>query len=84
MMETVGAATWTHSIKGPTKIYFRQLRVIGSTMGNRTELGRLARFVADRGVEPVVDSVQSLVDARDGFARIVDGEVFGKVVISVS
>jgi NADPH:quinone reductase-like Zn-dependent oxidoreductase len=106
VMETVGAATWTHSINclrpggsvvicgatsgdAPpkaelTKIYFRQLRVIGSTMGNRTELERLAQFVADRGIEPVVDSVHSLADARDGFARIVDGEVFGKVVISVS
>jgi len=105
VMETVGAATWTHSINclrpggtvvicgatsgdAPpkaelTKIYFRQLRVIGSTMGNRTELERLARFVADQGIQPVVDSVHSLADARAGFTRIVDGEVFGKVVISV-
>ena len=105
VMETVGAATWTHTINclrpggtvvicgatsgdAPpkaelTKIYFRQLRVLGSTMGNRSELERLARFVADRGIEPVVDSVHSLADARDGFARIVDGEVFGKVVITV-
>ena len=66
-----------------TKIYFRQLRVVGSTMGNRSELERLARFVPDRGIEPVVDSVHPLADARDGFARIVDGEVFGKVVITV-
>ena len=106
VMETVGAATWTHSINclrpggsvvicgatsgdAPpkaelTKIYFRQLHVVGSTMGNRSELERLARFVADRGIEPVVDSVHPLADARDGFARIVDGEVFGKVVISVA
>jgi NADPH:quinone reductase-like Zn-dependent oxidoreductase len=105
VMETVGAATWTHTINclrpggtvvicgatsgdAPpkaelTKIYFRQLRVLGSTMGNRSELERLARFVAERGIEPVVDSVHSLADARDGFARIVDGEVFGKVVITV-
>src|SRR6478735_8251702 len=105
VMETVGAATWTHSINclrpggsvvicgatsgdAPakaelTKIYFRQLKVVGSTMGNRTELERLARFVADRGIEPVVDSVHPLAGARDGFARIVDGEVFGKVVITV-
>jgi NADPH:quinone reductase-like Zn-dependent oxidoreductase len=105
VMETVGAATWTHSINclrpggsvvicgatsgdAPpkaelTKIYFRQLKVVGSTMGNRSELERLARFVADRGIVPVVDSVHPLADARDGFARIVDGDVFGKVVISV-
>jgi NADPH:quinone reductase-like Zn-dependent oxidoreductase len=105
VMETVGAATWTHSINclrsggtvvicgatsgdAPpkaelTKIYFRQLKVVGSTMGNRSELERLARFVVDRGIQPVVDSVHSLADARDGFARIVDGDVFGKVVITM-
>ena len=55
------------------KIYFRQLRVVGSTMGNRAELERLARFVADHGIEPVIDSVHPLADARDGFARIADG-----------
>ena len=61
-METVGAATWSHSIRvaaprrhdrdlaarpaGPnlddaelTRIFFLQLRVIGSTMGTRAELG---------------------------------------------
>ncbi|MGZ4635668.1 zinc-binding dehydrogenase, partial [Oryzihumus sp.] len=67
VMETVGAATWSHSINSLrpggtvvisgatsgdaparaelTKIYFKQLRVIGSTMGNRQELERLARLV---------------------------------------
>ncbi|MGZ4746829.1 MAG: zinc-binding dehydrogenase [Oryzihumus sp.] len=66
VMETVGAATWSHSINSLrpggtvvisgatsgdaparaelTKIYFKQLRVIGSTMGNRQELERLARL----------------------------------------
>src|SRR4051795_8810030 len=60
VMETVGRATWSHSIRslrpggaivvsgttsGPqlddaelTRIFFLQLRVIGSTMGTRTEL----------------------------------------------
>jgi hypothetical protein len=42
------------------------------------------RWISPSGNEPVVDSVHSLADARDGFARIVDGAVFGKVVISVS
>ncbi|MGZ6924985.1 zinc-binding dehydrogenase, partial [Oryzihumus sp.] len=72
VMETVGAATWSHSINSLrpggtvvisgatsgdaparaelTKIYFKQLRVIGSTMGNRQELERLARLVDSRGI----------------------------------
>jgi NADPH:quinone reductase-like Zn-dependent oxidoreductase len=105
-METVGAATWSHSVNSLnpggaivicgatsgdaparaelTKIFFRQLRVVGSTMGTRAELERLARFVAQHRIEPVVDQVLPLAEAREGFARMAAGEVFGKVVFTVS
>ncbi len=105
VMETVGAATWSHSVNSLrpggtivisgatsgdapakaelTKIFFKQLRVVGSTMGTREELAQLARLVVQQRIEPVVDSVLPLADARDGFARMVDGEVFGKVVFTV-
>lgn len=105
VMETVGAATWSHSVKSlkpggaivisgatsgdaPSKaelttIFFKQLRVIGSTMGSRDELAALTQFVAQTGIEPVIDSVMPLADARDGFAKMIDGDVFGKVVFTV-
>ena len=41
------------------------------------------RFVVDAGIEPLVDSVLPLADARDGFARMAEGAVTGKVVFSV-
>ncbi len=34
------------------------------------------------GVRPVVDSVMPLEVARDGFARMADGDVVGKVVFT--
>src|SRR6478736_2891695 len=95
VMETVGAATWSHSINSLqpggtivisgatsgdappkaelTKIYFRQLRVVGSTMGTRAELERLAQFVTQSGIEPVIDCVLPLADARQGFERMAGG-----------
>ncbi len=103
VMETVGAATWEHSLKalrpggtvvvsGATggadavsdlrRVFFLQLRVVGSTMGTRDELERLVRFCAQTGVRPVVDTVLPLEQARDGFARLEAGEVFGKVVLT--
>ncbi len=106
VMETVGAATWSHSVNSLkpggvivisgatsgdapskaelTKIFFKQLRVVGSTMGTRGELERLAQFVVQRGIEPVIDSVLPLAEARTGFERMAAGEVFGKVVFAVS
>ncbi|GAA1779790.1 zinc-binding dehydrogenase [Nostocoides veronense] len=102
VIETVGAATWSHSVNALrpggtivlsgatsgdapakaelTKIFFKQLRVIGSTMGTREELARLARFVADRGLEPRIDAVLPLAEARAGLERMAAGEVNGKIV----
>ena len=104
VMETVGAATWAHSVRSLrpggtivvsgatsgaappedlTRIFFLQLRVIGSTMGNRDELARLASFCATCGVRPVIDAELPLSDAIEGFRRMADGDLFGKIVFTV-
>ncbi|MGQ0624727.1 MAG: zinc-binding dehydrogenase [Sporichthyaceae bacterium] len=66
-----------------TRVFFLQLSVVGSTMGGRDELERLARFMAVTGVRPVIDSVVPLREADKGFARMHSGELFGKVVFQV-
>ena len=103
VMETVGAATWSHSISALrpggtvviagttsgadpdraelTKIFFRPLRVVGSTMGTREELVSLLRMLVTTGVRPPIATVLPLARARDGLAAMLDGEVFGKVVL---
>jgi NADPH:quinone reductase-like Zn-dependent oxidoreductase len=104
VMETVGAATWSHSLRslrpggtlvvsGATsgadpsadlnRVFFLQLRVVGSTMGTRDELGRLASFCEVTGVRPVIDTVLPLAEARTGFDRMLGSELFGKVVFTV-
>ncbi len=103
VMETVGAATWNHSLKalrpggtlvvaGATagaepvedlrRIFFLQLRIIGSTMGTRDELARLAQLCATTGVKPLVDATYPLEDARAAFERLLAGDVFGKIVLT--
>ena len=49
----------------------------------RAELERLARFVVDAGIEPQVDSVRPLAQAREGFEKMVRGQVSGKVVFTL-
>lgn len=104
VMETVGKATWSHSIKslrpggtlvisgttsGPdpdnaelTRIFFLQLRVIGSTMGTRSELAALTELLDISGVRPVIDRVLPMEKAHEGFAAMAGGDVFGKVVFT--
>jgi NADPH:quinone reductase-like Zn-dependent oxidoreductase len=64
------------------RIFFLQLRVVGSTMGTRDELEDLLRFCSVTGVRPVVDSVLALAQAREGLARVASGDLFGKVVLT--
>ncbi|MEW2223090.1 zinc-binding dehydrogenase [Streptomyces sp. NPDC006990] len=105
VLETVGAATWSHSVKslrpggtlvisgatsGPNppatelnRIFFLELRVVGSTMGTKEELAGLLNFCAAKGIRPVIDSVLPLDRAREGFAKMAEGDLFGKVVLTV-
>ncbi|MGV9328629.1 zinc-binding dehydrogenase [Streptosporangium sandarakinum] len=103
VMETVGQATWDHSLKslrpggrivvsGATsgavppadlnRVFFLQLSVVGSTMGTRDQLARLARFLEQTGTRPMIDRTLPLAEAREGFAAMEKGDLFGKVVFT--
>ena len=64
------------------RVFFLQLNVIGSTMGTRDELQQLARLCETSGIRPQIDRVLPLGEARDGFAAMADGDVFGKIVFT--
>lgn len=105
VMETVGVATWDHSLSSvrpggrivisgatsgvvaPTQlaqVFFLQKSIVGSTMGTRDQLARLAVFMEQTGVRPVIDRVLPLTRAEEGFAAMHEGEIFGKVVFTVT
>jgi NADPH:quinone reductase-like Zn-dependent oxidoreductase len=62
------------------RVFFTQLSVIGSTMGTRDQLGRLARFCEQADARPLVDRVLPLRHARNGFEAMITGDLFGKIV----
>lgn len=104
VMETVGRATWSHSIRslrpggaivisgttsGPklddaelTRIFFLQLSVVGSTMGTRDELASLVSLLDATGARPLLDRTLPMEQAAEGFAAMVGGDVFGKIVLT--
>lgn len=64
------------------RVFFLQLSVVGSTMGTRDELERLAVFLEQTGVRPKIDRIIPLDQAKDGFAAMIAGDLFGKVVFT--
>ena len=65
------------------RVFFLQLSVVGSTMGSRDQLGRLLRFCEQTGVRPRIDRTLPLAQAADGFAAMIAGDLFGKVVFTL-
>ena len=65
-----------------SKIFFRELRIQGSTAGTRSELQSVVALAQAAGIQPLIDTVLPLADARRGFARLAAGEVFGKIVFT--
>ncbi|ACQ79527.1 Alcohol dehydrogenase zinc-binding domain protein [Beutenbergia cavernae DSM 12333] len=105
VVETVGEATWSHSLKalrpggviavaGATsgamppadlnRVFFRSLRVVGSTMGTRAQLVALQDLLVATGVRPVLDGVRPFDETRAAFERLASGEAFGKIVLTLT
>jgi NADPH:quinone reductase-like Zn-dependent oxidoreductase len=51
-------------------------------MGTRDELASLVELLDVSGVRPVIDQVLPMEQARDGFAAMAQGDVFGKIVFT--
>lgn len=66
------------------RIFWNQLRVLGSTMGTNDELRELAALFRAGQLRPVIDSVHPWRQARQAWERLERAEQFGKVVIDWS
>jgi len=64
-------------------IFFRQVQVLGSTMGRKGDLLRVVSFVEQGKLHPVVDRVMPLREARAAHEALEKREAFGKIVLAV-
>jgi NADPH:quinone reductase-like Zn-dependent oxidoreductase len=64
------------------RLFFLQLRMVGSTMGTRDELRDLLSFLDITGVRPRIGTELALSDAAQGFQAMLDGDTAGKIVFT--
>lgn len=80
---TVGA-TIGHSVNIDLRqIFFRQVEVLGSTMGSKGDLQEALPLVESGKVKPVVDRILSLWDAQQAHKLLEERQVFGKLVLAI-
>ncbi len=65
-------------------IFFRQVEVLGSTMGSKGDLFRILALVEEGKLKPVVDRVLPLWSAAEAHRVLEERRAFGKVVLEVS
>ena len=63
------------------RLYLANLRILGTTMGTRHDLEQLVQFCVARHIRPPIHQVLPLSETREGFAAMLGGELFGKVVV---
>jgi len=64
-------------------VFFRQISILGSTMGSKSRLFPILRFVEQGRLKPVVGQVLPLEAAPEGHRLLEERRVFGKVVLEV-
>lgn len=78
---TCGATTGPKVEAHLNLIFFRNLSLLGSTMGSRGDLHRLLELLARGRLAPIVDSILPLSDVAEAHRRLEAREVFGKIVL---
>lgn len=80
---TFGATTGSPSTVEVRRIFWKQLSVLGTTMGTPQEFAAMLALFGPNGLRPLVDSVFPLARAADAHARMDRGEQMGKIVLKV-
>lgn len=65
------------------RIFWKQLTVLGSTMGTPEEFRKAVELYSSGGLQPVVDTVFPLAEVQEAHKRMEAGEQFGRIVLTM-
>lgn len=68
----------------PQPVFWKQLSILGSTMGSQHDFSEMLDFVNKHKIVPIVDSIFELEEGKKAFERMEEGLQFGKIVLKIS
>lgn len=68
----------------PQTIFFRQVDILGSTMGSDQDFTDMITFVTEHQIVPIIDSQFDLADGNLAIKRMDQGLQFGKIVLAIA
>jgi len=78
---TCGCTSGPDATTDLARIFWNQLSILGSTMGDHDEFRQAVALLRAGHIRPVIDKVYDPADASDAFARLEAADQFGKIVI---
>ena len=78
---TYGATAGPRADMDLRHVFWKQLSIIGSTMGDANDFRRAMSMIFSRQVEPVIQEVLPLEEIRRAHELLESGGVFGKLVL---
>jgi NADPH:quinone reductase-like Zn-dependent oxidoreductase len=81
---TCGATTGPQVTVDVQALFAKQLSILGSYVGTKGELLRVARFLFEGKLKPVIDRTYPLAAAAEAQRRLEASEHFGKIVLEIS
>ena len=78
-----GATSGPNPAANLHRIFWKQLTILGSTMGTREDFAAVLDLVTSGRARPVVDRVYPLAEAAAAHERLERGEQVGKVVLAI-
>jgi NADPH:quinone reductase-like Zn-dependent oxidoreductase len=78
---TPGCTSGPDATTDLARIFWNQLRLLGSTMGSNAEFREVVSLFRAGTLSPVVDKVFAPEEFKDAYGRLEGGEQFGKIVM---
>jgi zinc-binding alcohol dehydrogenase/oxidoreductase len=78
---TLGATAGNPSSLNLRRIFWKQIRIEGTTMGSQSDFSEMLNFVERMQIKPVIDSVFEFEKFLDAYQRLQQGKQFGKIIL---
>jgi len=78
---TPGCTSGPDATTDLARVFWNQLRLLGSTMGTNNEFREVAALFSAGHLAPAVDQIYEAKDAAKAYARLESAEQFGKIVL---
>jgi len=65
------------------RIFWRQVDLMGTTMGSPVDFSEMVRLFEMHQIRPIIDKIHKIEDYQSAYERMMKGEQFGKIVLQL-